>query len=57
MIKFLLWGMSGGLLAKLALAVVIAYWFPLPPPDGPAWNTAKEEALAGAVTAEDRASR
>ena len=57
MIRFLLLGMTGGLLAKLAFAVVIAYWFPLPPPDRPAWNTAKEEALAGAMTAEDGPSR
>ena len=57
MIRFLLWAMTGGLLLKLAFFAVIAQWFPLPPPDHPAWNTAKEEALAGAITAEDRASR
>lgn len=57
MIRFMLWAMTGGLLAKLAFSALIAHWFPLPPPDRPAWNTAKEEALAGALTAEDRASR
>lgn len=57
MIRFLLWAMTGVLLVKLALSALIAHWFPLPPPDHPAWNTAKEEALARATAAEDRAFR
>jgi hypothetical protein len=57
MIRWLLWAMTAGLLVKLALSAVIAHWFPLPPPDRPVWNTAKEEALAEASAAEDRASR
>jgi hypothetical protein len=57
MIRWLLWAMTAGLLVKWALSAVIAQCFPLPPPNGPAWNTAKEEALASAMAAEDRASR
>ena len=57
MIRFLLWAMTGVLLVKLALFAVIAHWFPLPPPDHPAWNTTKEEAQAGAMAPEGRASR
>jgi hypothetical protein len=57
MIRWLLWVMTAWLLVKLALSAVIAQWFPLPPPNRPAWNTAKEEALAEASAAEDRASR
>ncbi len=54
--KVVLWGLIAGLLIKMAISLMIAHVFPLPHPDRPAWNTAKEEALARAAAAEERVS-
>ncbi len=55
--KALLWGLTAGLLVKLVFSMVLTHWFPVPHPERTTWNTAKEDALARAAAAEERASQ